>query len=66
MIVLSRSRHMPGDNFPCIPVGYRVHAGEVLKRYAPDKNRATHRMMSYQTVCQMKLELRHLIIHLIQ
>ena len=23
------------------PSGYRVHASEVLKRYAPDKNQAT-------------------------
>jgi len=23
------------------PVGYGVHAGELLKRYAPDKNQAT-------------------------
>ena len=23
------------------PLGYRVHADEVLKRYAPDKNQAT-------------------------
>jgi len=62
LISLSRSRHVPGDNLPRIPVGYRAHAAEVLKRYAPDKNQAMQYMVSCQTICQMKLELRHLAI----
>jgi len=62
MIALLRSRQAPGDNKPRIPVGYRAHAGEVLKRYAPDKNQAIQCMVSCQTMCQMKLELRHLAI----
>jgi len=63
MIALSWSHHAPGDNMPCIPVSYRVHTSEVLKHYAADKNQAIQRMISCQTMCQMKLELRHLAIH---
>jgi len=62
MIALSRSRHAPGDNTPRFPVGYRAHAAEVLKRYTLDKNQAIQCMVSCQTMCQMKLELRHLAI----
>ena len=51
MIELSWSRHAPSDNMPRIPVGYRVHAAEVLKRYAPDKNQAIQCMISCQTMC---------------
>jgi len=63
MIALSRSHHAPGDITPCLPVGYRAHAAEVLNCYAPDKNKAIQCMVSCQTMCQMKLELRHLAIH---
>ena len=62
MIALSRSGHAPSDNTPCIPLGYRAHAAEVLKQYVPDKNQAIQLMVSCQTMCQMKLELRHLTI----
>jgi hypothetical protein len=62
MRALSRCRHAPGDTTPCILVSYRGHATEVLKRYAPDKNQAIQCMVSCQAMCQMKLELRHLII----
>ena len=55
MIALSRLRHASGDNLPRIPVGYRIHADEVLKRYSPDYDRAIHRIISCQIVCQMKL-----------
>jgi hypothetical protein len=40
MIVLSRSRHAPGDNMPRISAGYHCHADEELKRFAPDKDQA--------------------------
>ena len=63
MIPLLWSCHAPSDNMPPIPAGYRIHADEVLKRFAPDKNQVIHRMISCQTMCQMKLELRHLAIH---
>jgi len=66
MIALSQSHHATGDNLPHIPVRYHVHAGEVLKCYAPDKNQAIHRMISYQTMCHIKLELRHLTTRLMQ
>jgi len=66
MVGFLRSRHVPGDIMPRIPVAYRVHADEVLKCFAPDKNQAIHHMISCQTMCQMKLELRHLTIHLSQ
>jgi len=66
VIVLSQLCLAPGDNIPRIPVGYHVHADEVLKHYAADKNQAIHCMIPCQTMCQMKLELRHLAIHLYQ
>jgi len=62
MIALSRSCHAPNDNTPRLSIGYRAHAAEVLKRYASDKNQAIQCMVSCQTMCQMKLELRHLAI----
>jgi len=62
MIALSRSRCAPGDQTPRILVGYRAHAAVVLERYAPNRNQAIQCMVSCQTVCQMKLELRHLAI----
>jgi hypothetical protein len=62
MIAFSRSRYAPGKITPRIPVGYRTHTAEVFKRYAPDKNQAIQCRVSCQTVCQMKLELRHLAI----
>jgi len=62
MIALSRSRLAPSDKMPCIPVGYSVHAAEVSKGFTPDKNQAIQCMILCQTMCQMKLELRHLAI----
>jgi len=62
IVELSRSRHAARDNSPPIPVGYRAHAAEVLKRYAPDKNQAIQCTVSCQTTCQMKLELKYLAI----
>ena len=58
--------HVPGDNLPCIPVRYCVHVDEVCKHYAPDKNQATHRMISSAKICQMQLELSHHTIRLPQ
>ena len=66
MIALPQSRHAPGDNIPRIPVGYHVHAGKILECYAPDKNQAIHRMISCQTMCLMKLELRNHAVHVSQ
>jgi len=62
MMALLRSSHASGDCTPHVPVGYPAHAAEVLQRYAPDKNLAIQCMVTFQTVCQMKLELRHLAI----
>jgi len=62
IVALSQSCHVPGDNTPCFPVGSCPHAAEVLNNHAPDKNQAIQRMVSCQTMCLMKLELRHLAI----
>jgi len=61
MMALSQAGHAPGDSMPHIPGGYGVHADEVLKRYTSDKIQAIHRTISCQTLCEMKLEPRHLI-----
>jgi len=45
------SRHVPGNELPRIPVGYRAHAAEVLKRDAPDENQAIQHIVSCQTMC---------------
>jgi hypothetical protein len=58
--------YMPGDNWPRIPVGCHVQVDEVLRCYASEKNQAIHRVISCQTMCQMRLELRHLAMHLLQ
>jgi hypothetical protein len=66
MIAFSQSHSVPSDNMPCMPVGYHVHTGEVLKYCAPDNNQTIHRMISCQTLCQIELELRYLAMYLLQ
>jgi hypothetical protein len=65
MIALSRSRHAPSDNMPCIPVGYCVHGDEVVNQYCSDNNQAIVRMISCLTKCQIDLELRQLEMRLV-
>jgi len=59
-------QHASNNNLPRIPIDYRVHVDEIIKPYAPDKNQAIHRMISWRTMCQLELELRHLAIRLPQ
>jgi len=66
MIALSRSYRAPGDNLPRVLIGYRVHVDEVLKRYSIDRIQVIHCIISYQTMCPRKLELKHRAIRLRQ
>jgi len=64
MIAESQSQHASSDNRPRIPLGYCIHPGEVFKWLVPEKNQAIHWMISCQSECLRKLELRYLAIHL--